>query len=135
MKPKQLFTLFFSIQNAKVSLDAVSEVLMLIPMGVSRLKCQNKTPFREAVYGVVRSLSAGQVLSYGEVAKMAGYPGAARAVGTTMKENPFRDVPCHRVIRSDGRVGEYAFGGRKQKIARLRKEGVHISKHGRVILS
>lgn len=104
-------------------------------MHVSHLKHQNKTPFREAVYEVVRSLSLGQVLSYGEVAKMAGYPGAARAVGTAMKENPFRDVPCHRVIRSDGWVGEYAFGGRKQKIARLKKEGVHISKHGRVLPS
>lgn len=102
-------------------------------MKISRLKLQNKTSFREAVYKIVRSLREGEVMSYGKVAKMAGYPGAARAVGTTMKENPYQDVPCHRVIRSDGRVGEYAFGGTKRKIARLRKEGVCISKQGRVL--
>lgn len=101
-------------------------------MKVSRVKYQNKASFREAVYQVVRSLSVGEIMSYGEVAKRAGYPGAARAVGTVMKENPYSDVPCHRVVRSDGQVGGYAFGGTQRKIAKLRKEGVRISKQGRV---
>ena len=92
-----------------------------------------KPAFRDAALAVVASIPAGQTLSYGEVALRAGYPGAARAVGTLMSRNRDPLIPCHRVVRSDGTVGEYAFGGTKQKIARLKKEGVSIDHDGRVL--
>jgi O-6-methylguanine DNA methyltransferase len=55
---------------------------------------------------------------------MAGYPGAARAVGSVMKINPLAPmIPCHRVVRSDGSIGNYsAKGGAKKKLELLRKE-------------
>ncbi len=71
------------------------------------------------------------MLSYGEVASRAGYPGSARAVGSLMKRNFDEAVPCHRLIRSDGRVGEYN-GLAGKKIDVLRKEGVRIV-NGKVV--
>lgn len=92
-----------------------------------------KPDFTTAVYSVVKKIPKGKTLSYGEVARRAGFPGAARAVGTAMKHNTSKEVPCHRVVRSNGSVGEYAFGGRLRKIARLKKEGVKLSISGKVL--
>lgn len=93
-----------------------------------------KPTFADAVYGVVSKIPKGETLSYGEVARRAGFPGAARAVGTVMKHNPDTScVPCHRVVLSDGRVGEYAYGGQAKKIARLRAEGIRVSPEGRIL--
>lgn len=92
----------------------------------------HRSRFRQAVYALVATIPKGETLSYSEVARRAGFPGAARAVGTAMKANRSPRVPCHRVIRADGRVGDYAFGGRAKKRARLQKEGVLFDKHGRV---
>lgn len=84
-----------------------------------------RVSFRERVYAVVAKIPRGKVMTYGEVAKRAGRPGAARAVGTAMKENPYpKRVPCHRVVRADGSIGEYAFGGPKAKLKKLQSEGV-----------
>ena len=80
--------------------------------------------FTEKVLYVVRKIPRGKVLTYKQVAERAGSPGASRAVGSIMKANFLPDVPCHRVIRSDGGVGEYNRGGTKAKIALLKKEGV-----------
>ena len=64
--------------------------------------------FQKAVYATLLSVSPGKTVSYGELAGMAGYPRAARAVGTAMATNPVPIVvPCHRVIRSDGSLGNY----------------------------
>jgi methylated-DNA-[protein]-cysteine S-methyltransferase len=58
-----------------------------------------------------RRIPYGETASYGEVAIMAGSPGAARAVGTAMSRNPISLViPCHRVIRADGSIGGYGNG-------------------------
>jgi methylated-DNA-[protein]-cysteine S-methyltransferase len=66
------------------------------------------TGFRAEVLRRVRQVPYGEVASYGEVAVMAGRPGAARAVGTTMANNPLPIfIPCHRVIRSGGELGNY----------------------------
>ncbi len=82
-----------------------------------------ETFFTRSVIKVVKSIPKGKTLSYGEVARRAGNPGAARAVGSIMKNNHDKKVPCHRVIHSDGRVGDYNGGGEKQKRALLVKEG------------
>lgn len=82
--------------------------------------------FTDKVKEVVRNIPKGQTMTYGEVASYAGSPGAARAVGTIMKGNFDPNIPCHRVIRSDGKVGNYNRGGSDTKLKLLRKEGVKI---------
>jgi methylated-DNA-[protein]-cysteine S-methyltransferase len=79
--------------------------------------------FTEKVLSIVRSIPSGSVLTYKQVAERAGSPGASRAVGSIMKQNYLPDVPCHRVIRSDGRVGEYNRGGEGEKLRKLHEEG------------
>jgi len=71
--------------------------------------------FRKDVYLTLFKTKRGETLSYGELASRSGYPGAARAVGTAMKNNPFPFViPCHRVIKSDGSLGGF-FGAEEMK--------------------
>ncbi len=79
--------------------------------------------FAERVRAVVGKIPKGSVMTYAGVAKKAGYPGAARAVGTLMAHNFDPKIPCHRVIRSDGTIGEYNRGGSTKKRALLVKEG------------
>ena len=69
------------------------------------------TSFQQKVYTVVRQIPLGQVRTYAWVAKRIKNPKAVRAVGTALKKNPFTIVvPCHRVVPSDGSLGEYALG-------------------------
>ncbi len=77
--------------------------------------------FTERVYDAVRKIPKGQTRTYGQVAAAIGSPGAARAVGNALNKNRHKDVPCHRVIRSDGSVGGYAWGT-KMKTRILKKE-------------
>src|SRR5258708_2461905 len=88
----------------------------------SRLKAFQKTSFAERVRKVVCGIPKGKTLSYQEVARLAGNPGAARAVGTIMSHNQDPRIPCHRVVRADGKVTGYN-GGVEGKISRLREEG------------
>ncbi len=81
------------------------------------------TPFKETVLQTVREIPHGKTMSYGEVATKAGYPGAARAVGSIMKQNYDPTVPCHRVLAANGRIGEYNRGGPDAKRALLISEG------------
>lgn len=83
-------------------------------------------PFAGRVYGVVRTIPAGETMSYGEVAAAVGSPGAARAVGQALGRNPFPIViPCHRVLAAGGRIGGFtAQGGTTVKAAMLAAEGV-----------
>ena len=68
------------------------------------------TPAQRAVYRAVATIPYGHTAAYGQVAMMAGFPRAARFVGTTMANNPYPVfIPCHRVIKSDGAIG--GFGG------------------------
>lgn len=62
-------------------------------------------------------------MTYGQVARVAGSSGAARAVGMVMKNNYDPTVPCHRVIRADGKIGDYNRGGRERKEQLLTEEG------------
>lgn len=77
-----------------------------------------KATFADLVRDTVRQIPKGETRTYGEVAAAIGRPGAARAVGTVMKHNYDPSVPCHRVVRADGTVGEYNRGGPavKQKL-------------------
>ncbi len=81
------------------------------------------TPFQQKVYDVVRRIPRGQTRTYAQVARLIGNPRASRAVGNALNRNPFApEVPCHRVVRSDGSVGGFASGSAK-KIKLLRREG------------
>ncbi|HWH07212.1 MAG TPA: MGMT family protein [Candidatus Paceibacterota bacterium] len=82
-----------------------------------------KTPFADLVREAVRQIPKGETKTYGEVAAAVGRPGAARAVGTIMKNNFDPTVPCHRVIRSDGKIGDYNRGGAAEKRRLLVGEG------------
>lgn len=87
-----------------------------------------KGTFYQRVYKIVGRIPKGKVLTYGDVARLAGSPGASRAVGTAMKRNNDRAViPCHRVVGTDGRMHGYAFGGEAAKIALLLKEEVRFN--------
>ncbi len=78
--------------------------------------------FKQLVLNIVKQIPAGKTMTYGQVAIMAGKPGAARAVGMIMSRNLNPEVPCHRVIRADGKLGGYNRGGIKQKQKLLKQE-------------
>ena len=79
--------------------------------------------FEQKVKAIVAKIPKGKTMTYKAVAIKAGSPNAARAVGSIMKANYDPKVPCHRVIRSDGGIGDYNRGGREEKIRKLRAEG------------
>jgi methylated-DNA-[protein]-cysteine S-methyltransferase len=84
------------------------------------------TPFQRAVADALREVRRGEVVSYGEVAALAGYPGAARAVGTFCAQNRFMFfVPCHRVVGASG-IGGYGSAGVRVKRRLLELEGVRL---------
>lgn len=90
------------------------------------------TPFQEKVLRELARIPRGSVISYGALARRAGVPRAARAVGAVMAWNPFPLVlPCHRVVRSSGEIGRYG-GGEAMKRALLEREGVRIDGTGKV---
>lgn len=81
--------------------------------------------FQEKLYARLRQVPAGKVTTYQDLAHAIGSK-AYRAVGTAMNKNPFApDVPCHRVIKTNGEVGEFAHGS-AAKIALLLAEGIEI---------
>ncbi|MEF8833200.1 MAG: endonuclease V, partial [Candidatus Thermoplasmatota archaeon] len=83
--------------------------------------------FREDFYSLVSQIPSGRVSTYGSLAKALGDKIAARAVGKMLNQNPYApEVPCHRVVRSDGTLGGYAKGKEKKKEL-LEKEGIDIN--------
>ncbi len=103
---------------------------MKIAKQVASSKGENRAPqtaFAIKVRAVVSKIPKGKTLTYGEVAKKAGKPDAARAVGYIMSMNYDNKVPCHRVIRADGKMGDYNRGGAFRKMKLLQEEGA-ISK-------
>lgn len=82
------------------------------------------------LYRLVSRIPPGRVTTYGILARALGCPGAGRAVGALLRRNPCPErVPCHRVIRADGRPGGYfggSPGGAERKAAMLAAEGVDL---------
>ncbi len=88
---------------------------------------------KEEIYFRLKQVPKGKVITYRDLARSFGSR-AARFIGKCMKENSNPDdVPCFKVIRSDGFVGEYSGGGRDEKVRRLRAEGIGVVE-GRVDL-
>ena len=76
------------------------------------------------VYDIVAQIPEGKVTTYGDIARALGHPGASRAIGRILNRNPNPiTTPCHRVIKSDGKLGGYAFGKIRKKEL-LKKEGL-----------
>lgn len=86
------------------------------------------TAFQKKVLIAAMQVKKGQVRSYAWIANKIGSPESARAVGNALAKNPYApDVPCHRVISSNGKLGGYSGpGGLKKKIELLKNENVRI---------
>ena len=83
------------------------------------------TKFQIMVWNELKKIPKGEVRTYKEIALAIGKPNSARAVANACGKNPFLiAIPCHRVIRSDGKLGGYSGkGGMKQKRKLLKEEG------------
>jgi methylated-DNA-[protein]-cysteine S-methyltransferase len=91
-----------------------------------KMDLSGATPFQRRIYERLIKIPRGRVVSYGDLADELGEPGAARAVGQAVGANPLPIViPCHRVVRSDGRLGGFS-GGLHRKVVLLRVEGIHV---------
>lgn len=90
------------------------------------MQAVNIPSFRDRVYEIAKTIPAGKVMTYGQLAQLVGNPRAARAVGMCMRTNTDpKIVPCHRVVASNGKLTGYAFGaGVMTKKELLEKEGV-----------
>ena len=90
------------------------------------------TPFQKKVYVAAVRIPRGFVSTYAEIALAIGKKKAARAVGNALNRNPYApEVPCHRIVKSNGELGGFA-GGSKAKIRMLEKENVQV-KNGKVV--
>src|SRR5262249_624029 len=124
-----------------VRVDPPGELLAKIEdqlSGRRRLKfdLRGLTPFAQA--GLLKTLQMprGQVRPYGWVAREIGHPAAVRAVGTALANNPIPYfIPCHRVVRSDGVIGNYGGGGPEAKKKILYLEGVQLDRLQRLAQS
>ena len=92
--------------------------------GSVRLGLDTFTPFTQAVLRACRKIKFGQTATYGQLAQQSSHPKAARAIGQAMAKNPLPlIIPCHRIIRSDGKCGGFsASGGIKLKQRLLKLE-------------
>ncbi len=83
--------------------------------------------YRQEVWKAMREVPAGETVSYAELAQMSGRPQAHRAAASACSHNLIAfAVPCHRVIRSDGTLGGYGFGGLHIKRSLLAREGIRL---------
>jgi O-6-methylguanine DNA methyltransferase len=97
-----------------------------LPEGLmERFDLRSVTEFERAVLLKAREIPSGEVRTYGWIAAEIGHPRAVRAVGSALRKNPVPIlIPCHRVVRSDGHIGDYALGGSENKRVILMAEGV-----------
>ncbi|MDC0195807.1 MGMT family protein [Candidatus Thioglobus sp.] len=85
------------------------------------------TRFQSDCYEALKKVPKGKVITYAGLARMIGRPKAHRAVGSAMNKNPYApQVPCHRVVKSNGDLGGFATDI-EMKIKRLQEEGVMVS--------
>jgi methylated-DNA-[protein]-cysteine S-methyltransferase len=86
----------------------------------------------QQVYKKLTEVPQGKVTTYSELANVVGLKNGQRIIGQIMKKNPYPSIiPCHRVVKSDGKVGGYAYGG-DVKTNMLRKEGIQIQ-NGKIL--
>ncbi len=106
-------------------LDVDTWRLTALPRGRLTEAMARQSEFTRRVLAIVRRIPPGRIATYGDVARLAGRPRAARAVGNIMRECGRPDVPCHRVVAAGGRLG--GFGGNPGlKRNLLRAEGLTV---------
>ena len=90
----------------------------------------------EKIYEVVKGIPKGKVMTYGQVALLAGNPRWARVVGYALHNNPSpKTIPCHRVVNREGKVAAaFVFGGGNAQRELLEREGVTFEADGRIDL-
>jgi methylated-DNA-[protein]-cysteine S-methyltransferase len=112
-----------AIQRIQALLEGARDDLVDLPLDFSAVP-----EFHRRVYDVTRAIPPGEVLTYGEVARRIGEPGASRAVGQALGRNPFAPVvPCHRVLAACGRSGGFsAEGGADTKLRMLEIERARL---------
>ena len=86
---------------------------------------------KEKVYGFLKTVPKGKVVTYGQIAEKLGNKRAARAVGNILHSNPNgEEIPCYKAVDSKGRLSEhYAFGGIEKQKERLKKEGIEVENY------
>lgn len=88
--------------------------------------------FSQSILTTCRKVEAGQIITYSELATRAGHPAASRAVGSVLARNPLPlIIPCHRVIRTDGKMGGFTAPGGiplKKKMLELERQGLVLGK-------
>ena len=91
---------------------------------------------KDNVYAILKTIPAGKVMTYGQVAERLGNKNLARTVGNILHDNPDpANIPCHRVVNAKGKVAEhYAFGGAEAQRAKLEAEGIVFEQNGRIDL-
>jgi methylated-DNA-[protein]-cysteine S-methyltransferase len=110
------------INSVKVRIEPLPSSLM--PPSKKTNIIINKNIKDEDVYDLLRKIPAGKVSTYGDLAKAIGKPSYSRIIGRILGKNPNPiEVPCHRVVMSDGKLGGYAYGMERKKEL-LQDEGV-----------
>ena len=110
----KIIKVFFSAEQPSRSSELAEGLIKYVTDGTPcpkvELDLSGFDDFRRKVISVVMNIPRGRTMTYGEVAALAGHPGAARAVGNVMAKNPFVIlVPCHRVVAKQG-LGGFAWG-------------------------
>jgi O-6-methylguanine DNA methyltransferase len=103
---------------------AVAEGRLRGPDAGLRFDLRGLSEFEQAVLGKALEIPPGEVRPYSWIAREIGHPDAVRATGSALAKNPVPLlIPCHRVVRSDGHIGNYSMGGARNKRALLESEG------------
>ncbi|MGV8175529.1 MAG: methylated-DNA--[protein]-cysteine S-methyltransferase [Methanothrix sp.] len=119
--------IFFSRESPSEISPLAEQIVLHLEKGTAcpkaDLDLSGCTAFQRIIYALVRTIPRGGMMTYGQVAELAGRPGAARAVGQAMASNPFAVlVPCHRVVSRSG-PGGYAYGRDiKEKLLLLERQ-------------
>src|SRR3990167_8726439 len=94
---------------------------------VEKLVYNRNVKKEQTLYEIVSRIPVGKVSTYGRLARLAGLQ-SPRQIGKLLHQNPdSKNIPCHRVVNSQGRVAEhYAFGGGREQIKKLQSEGVKV---------
>lgn len=90
----------------------------------------SEATLRAEVYDIVRQIPCGQVLTYGRIAALCGWPNHARLVGRIMRTAPDATLPCHRVVNASGRLAPHY----PAQASLLTSEGIHLTPSGKVPL-
>ena len=126
--------LLSDIPNAEWSKNAFSALKISIedyykgsPVDFSKVEVclADSSDFQQRILTSLQTIRYGEIVSYGQLASLAGSPKAARAIGRVMAQNPLPlIIPCHRVIKADGSIGQFSAAGgtdTKKKMLNLEK--------------